>query len=83
MRVKLVHWIATSVLATALSATAAQAQTNAQKKYDPGATDTEIKIGQTAPFSGPASAYSSIAKTQAAYFKMINDQGGTMAARST
>ena len=72
MRVKLVHWIATSVLATALSATAA----HAQKKYDPGATDTEIKIGQTAPFSGPASAYSSIAKTQAAYFKMINDQGG-------
>ncbi|MGO4716704.1 ABC transporter substrate-binding protein [Bradyrhizobium sp. 2TAF24] len=48
----------------------------AQKRYDPGATDTEIKIGQTMPFSGPASAYSTIAKVQAAYFKMINDQGG-------
>jgi len=49
---------------------------NAQKKYDPGASDTEIKVGQTVPFSGPASAYSSIGKTEAAYFKMINDQGG-------
>ena len=48
----------------------------AQKKYDTGATDTEIKIGQTSPFSGPASAYATIAKTQAAYIKMINDQGG-------
>jgi branched-chain amino acid transport system substrate-binding protein len=48
----------------------------AQKKYDVGATDTEIKIGQTMPFSGPASAVSTIAKTEAAYFKMINDAGG-------
>lgn len=48
----------------------------AQKKYDPGANDKEIKVGQTAPFSGPASAYATIAKTQAAYIKMINDQGG-------
>jgi branched-chain amino acid transport system substrate-binding protein len=48
----------------------------AQKKYDTGATDTEIKIGQTNPFSGPASAYATIGKTQAAYLKMINDQGG-------
>ncbi len=48
----------------------------AQKKYDPGATDTEIKIGQTAPFSGPASGYATIAKTQAAYIRMINEQGG-------
>ncbi len=51
-------------------------QATAQKKYDPGVTDTEIKIGQTAPFSGQASAYGTIGKTQAAYFKMINDQGG-------
>jgi branched-chain amino acid transport system substrate-binding protein len=72
MRPSLVQWIGVSVLATALSATAAMAQ----KKYDPGASDTEIKIGQTVPFSGPASAYASIAKAQAAYFKMINDQGG-------
>jgi branched-chain amino acid transport system substrate-binding protein len=48
----------------------------AQKTYDTGATDTEIKIGQTAPFSGPASAYATIARTQAAYIKMVNDQGG-------
>src|SRR3978361_1201218 len=49
---------------------------SAQKKYDTGATDTEIKIGQTNPFSGPASAYATIGKTQAAYMKMINDKGG-------
>jgi ABC-type branched-subunit amino acid transport system substrate-binding protein len=55
-----------------LSATGA----SAQKKYDPGATDTEIKIGQTVPFSGPASAYATIGKAQAAYIKMVNDQGG-------
>jgi branched-chain amino acid transport system substrate-binding protein len=48
----------------------------AQKKYDPGATDTLIKIGNTSPHSGPASAYSAIAKAQAGYFKMINDRGG-------
>jgi branched-chain amino acid transport system substrate-binding protein len=48
----------------------------AQKKYDTGATDTEIKIGQTVPFSGPYSVYAGIGKTEAAYLKMINDQGG-------
>ncbi len=48
----------------------------AQKKYGPGASDTEIKIGNTMPYSGPASAYGTIGKAEAAYFKMINDQGG-------
>src|SRR3974390_1536204 len=48
----------------------------AQKKYDPGASDTEIKIGQTMPFSGPASAYATISKAEASYFRMINEQGG-------
>jgi len=48
----------------------------AQKKNDTGATNTEIKIGNIAPYSGPASSYATIAKTQAAYFKMINDAGG-------
>lgn len=48
----------------------------AQKKYDTGATDTEIKIGQTIPLSGPASAYGGIGKVQAAYVSMINEQGG-------
>ncbi len=48
----------------------------AQKKYGTGATDSEIKIGTTQPLSGPASAYNILGKTQIAYFKMINDQGG-------
>jgi ABC-type branched-subunit amino acid transport system substrate-binding protein len=48
----------------------------ADKKYDPGATDTEIKIGNIMPYSGPASAYGVIGKTEAAYFKKINAEGG-------
>jgi branched-chain amino acid transport system substrate-binding protein len=48
----------------------------AQKKYDPGATDKEIKLGQTMPYSGPASAYGAIGKAELAYFQMVNDQGG-------
>ena len=48
----------------------------AQKKYDPGATDTEIKIGNIIPYSGPLSAYGVIGKAEAAYFKMINAEGG-------
>ena len=48
----------------------------AQKKYDTGASDTEIKIGNIEAYSGPASAYGMIGKTEEAYFKMINDQGG-------
>jgi branched-chain amino acid transport system substrate-binding protein len=48
----------------------------AQKKYDIGASDTEIKVGQTVPLSGAASAYATIGKAQAAYMQMINDQGG-------
>ena len=48
----------------------------AQKKYDTGVTDTEIKIGNVEAYSGPASAYGIIGKTEEAYFKMINDQGG-------
>lgn len=48
----------------------------AQKKYDIGATDTEIKVGNLMPYSGPGSAYGVIGQVQAAYFKMINDKGG-------
>ena len=48
----------------------------AQKKYDAGATDTEIKIGNIMPYSGPASSYGLIGKTEEAYFRMVNDQGG-------
>jgi branched-chain amino acid transport system substrate-binding protein len=49
---------------------------SAQKKYDTGATDTEIKIGNIMPYSGPASAYGVIGKTEEAYFKKINAEGG-------
>ena len=65
--------------ATLLSATLTLAATSgafAQKKYDAGATDTEIKVGNIMPYSGPASSYGVIGKTEEAYFKMINDQGG-------
>jgi len=72
MRNGFFHLAAGTALTIALSVSSAYAQ----KKYDTGATDTEIKIGQTNPFSGPASAYATIGKTQAAYFKMINDEGG-------
>src|SRR5437588_11767086 len=48
----------------------------AQKKYDAGATDTEIKIGNLMPYSGPASSYGVIGRTEEAYFRMINDRGG-------
>jgi branched-chain amino acid transport system substrate-binding protein len=48
----------------------------AQKKYDTGATDSEIKIGNVEAYSGPASAYGVIGKTEDAYFKMVNDAGG-------
>jgi branched-chain amino acid transport system substrate-binding protein len=64
-------------LSTAALATAVMGGTAiAQKKYDTGATDTEIKIGHTNPYSGPASAYAVIGKTLDAYFKKINAEGG-------
>lgn len=47
-----------------------------QNKYDPGASDTEIKIGQTAPYSGPLSSAAEISQTEAAYFTMLNESGG-------
>ena len=47
-----------------------------QKQYGPGASDKEIRIGNTIPYSGPASAYGIIGRVQAAYFKMVNEQGG-------
>jgi branched-chain amino acid transport system substrate-binding protein len=72
MRNGIFHLVTGTAVAIALSASPA----SAQKKYDTGATDTEIKIGQTVPFSGPASAYATIGKAQAAYINMVNDQGG-------
>jgi ABC-type branched-subunit amino acid transport system substrate-binding protein len=64
--------VVTIALCTLLGATPALAQ----KKYGPGASDTEIKVGNTMPYSGPASAYGTIGRAETAYFKMINEQGG-------
>jgi len=71
----MVQFRLTAAIVVALSAALAMPAL-AQKKYDTGASDTEIKIGQTIPLSGPASAYGSIGKVQAAYLRMINEQGG-------
>ena len=61
---------------TVIAFTATTGSALAQKKYDAGATDTEIKIGNIMPYSGPASAYGVIGKTEAAYFNKINAEGG-------
>jgi ABC-type branched-subunit amino acid transport system substrate-binding protein len=65
-----------SLAAAAVLLAASSTVVLAQKKYDTGASDTEIKIGNIVPYSGPASAYGAVGKAQAAYFKMINDKGG-------
>jgi len=66
-----------AIVSTALAMLAASTSgALAQKKYDTGATDTEIKIGNIMPYSGPASAYGVIGKTEAAYFNKINAEGG-------
>ncbi|WP_315700856.1 MULTISPECIES: ABC transporter substrate-binding protein [unclassified Bradyrhizobium] len=72
LRISLANLITASALVWATFCSSAAAE----KTYDTGASDTEIKVGQTIPASGPASAYATIAKAQAAYIKMINDQGG-------
>src|SRR6202521_750334 len=71
-RIRSLFAVAAFAAAAAMTATVA----NAQKKYDPGASDTEIKIGNTMPYSGPASAYGVIGKAEAAYFNKINAEGG-------
>ncbi len=63
-------------LATAIASAGLATAAFAQKAYGPGVTDTEIKIGNIMPYSGPASAYGIIGKAQGAYFQMINEQGG-------
>lgn len=60
----------------ALCAIAVTSAASAQKRYDTGATDTEIKLGQTMPYSGPLSAFATLGRAEAAYYQMINDQGG-------
>jgi len=71
--------IMTRIFVAGLSATGllfATVLATAAGEYGPGASDTEVKIGNTMPYSGPASAYGIIGKTEAAYFTMINEQGG-------
>src|SRR6201995_2930408 len=71
------HATRLSIAATALALFAASTSgALAQKKYDTGATDTEIKIGNIIPYSGPASAYGVFGKTEEAYFNKINAEGG-------
>ncbi|MEK9721023.1 MAG: ABC transporter substrate-binding protein [Quisquiliibacterium sp.] len=65
-----------SIAAVAVAAAMAAAPASAKGQYDVGASDKEIKIGNTMPYSGPASSYGTIGKTMAAYFKMINEKGG-------
>jgi branched-chain amino acid transport system substrate-binding protein len=60
----------------AVAAAALPVAAFAQKKYGPGVSDTEIKIGQTIAYSGPASAYGQLGRAEAAYFKFLNDKGG-------
>ena len=66
----------TFLQSSAAAAAFAAGAGSARADNAPGVTDTEIKIGQTMPYSGPASAYGVIGRTEAAYFKMINEQGG-------
>jgi branched-chain amino acid transport system substrate-binding protein len=66
----------TFLQSSAAAAAFAASASSARADNTPGVTDTEIKIGQTMPYSGPASAYGVIGRTEAAYFKMINEQGG-------
>ena len=73
-----------SLLAVAPAAIALAAwPARAAKQYDPGASDTEIKIGNIMPYSGPASAYGVVGKTEARFFSMINDEGGINGRKTT
>ena len=71
-----VCWRVGVVTAALALFTAASGSAFAQKKYDAGASDTEIKIGNIMPYSGPASAYGVIGKTEDAYFRKVNAEGG-------
>ncbi|WP_453963016.1 ABC transporter substrate-binding protein [Bradyrhizobium elkanii] len=74
-RLSYANCVKSAALAGLLTIAVASAA-NAQKKYDPGATDAEIKVGNIMPYSGPASAYATIGKTEAAYFNKLNSEGG-------
>jgi branched-chain amino acid transport system substrate-binding protein len=68
------HWLTAAATAGIVAVVASPAA--AQKKYSPGASDHEIKVGNIMPYSGPASAYAEIGKTEAGYFQKINAEGG-------
>ncbi len=68
--------IATRILIALAASCVFAAPGLAQKKYDPGASDSEIRIGNIMPYSGPASAYGTIGKALAAYFNKVNAEGG-------
>jgi branched-chain amino acid transport system substrate-binding protein len=67
---------ATALAIVSLFLAITPATVDAEKKHHPGITDTEIKIGQTMPYSGPASVYGAVGRAELAYFKMLNEQGG-------
>src|SRR5260370_3866912 len=69
-------WKARGVLLAAIVMVISTGASHAEKVYDQGASDTSIKIGNTMPYSGPNCLFAGVGRTQAAYFKMINDQGG-------
>jgi branched-chain amino acid transport system substrate-binding protein len=68
------NWMAAAIVLGSITIVAHSA--TAEKKYGPGVTDTEIKVGQTMPYSGPASAWGTVGRAELAYFRMINDKGG-------
>lgn len=70
------HPLRRTLLATMAGLAFAGAASAQQKNYGPGVSDTEIRVGQTAPYSGPASAYGAIGKVIAAHFRKVNDEGG-------
>ena len=71
-----------AVIAAAALTVASGVTWSAEKKYGPGVTDSEIKIGQTIAYSGPASSFGTVGHTISAYYRMINDRGGVNAAKS-
>ena len=64
------------MLVTAIAGAIAAHPGTAESQSAPGVSDTQIKIGQTIPYSGPASSFATIGRTQAAYYRMISDAGG-------
>ena len=69
------NWMTAAIIIIGSIAIATGSAT-AQKRYAPGISDSEIKIGQTMPYSGPVSTWGTVGRAELAYFKMINDQGG-------